>query len=48
MTVNVVEIIPSLITDLLSVNLTGRNHVVVITGMDDVVTKLSTVLVGPV
>ena len=47
MTVDVVNIIPSLITVLLSVTLMGRTRVVVVmAGMDGVVTKLSsTVLV---
>ena len=44
MTVNVVVIIPSLITVLLSVTRMERTRVVII-GMDGVVTQLSTVLV---
>ena len=45
MTVDVVYIIPSLMTVLLSVTLMGRTRVVVMTGMESVVTQLSTVLV---
>ena len=48
MTVNVVLIIPSLMTVLLSVTLMGRTRVVVMTGLDGVVTQLSTALVRTV
>ena len=45
MTVDVVEIIASQITVPLSVTLMGRTRVVGMTGMDGVVTQLSTALV---
>ena len=45
MTVDVVVGIPSLITVLLSVTRMGRTRVVVVDGMEGVVTQLSTVLV---
>ena len=49
MTVDVVEVIPSLMAALLSVTLMGRTRVVVITGiMDGVVTQLSTARVRTV
>ena len=45
MTVDVVVIIPSLRTVLLSVTLMGRTHVVVTGGVESVVTRLSTAFV---